>query len=197
MIHLLPHWNWKGREGELTPIFIYTNCASAELFVNGISKGIKKNEKDDYRLKWEDIVYKPGSIKAVGYDEQGNVLAEKEIKTAGEPKRIELFPDRNEIMADGEDLSFVTVKVSDDQGNICPTADNLISFSVEGEGEIIAVGNGNPISHESYIASKRKLFNGLCLVIIRSTNNAGSIKLTAKSPGLIEKGIGIKSVNIN
>jgi beta-galactosidase len=197
MIHLLPHWNWKGREGELTPIFIYTNCASAELFVNGISKGIKKNEKDDYRLKWEDIVYKPGSIKAVGYDEQGNVLAEKEIKTAGEPKRIELFPDRNEIMADGEDLSFVTVKVSDDQGNICPTADNLISFSVEGEGEIIAVGNGNPISHESYIASKRKLFNGLCLVIIRSTNIAGSIKLTAKSPGLIEKGIGIKSVNIN
>jgi beta-galactosidase len=197
MIHLLPHWNWEGREGEVTPVFVYTNCASAELFVNGISKGIKKNEQGVYRLKWEDIIYEPGSIKAVGYDEEGNVLALKEIKTAGEPKKIEVFPDRDKIKADGEDLSFITVKVSDDNGNDCPTADNLISFKIEGEGEIIAVGNGNPISHESYNAHQRKLFNGLCLVIVKSTLNAGSIKLTATSPNLVEKSIDIKSLNIN
>jgi len=197
MIHLLPHWNWEGREGELTPVFVYTNCASAELFVNGISKGIKNNLEGVYRLKWEDIIYEPGSIKAVGYDEQGNVLAEKEIRTAGEPNKIELICDRDEIKADGEDLSFVTVKATDDQGNFCPTSDNLISFKLEGNGEIIAVGNGNPISHESYTGSGRKLFNGLCLVIVKSTLNAGSIKLTATSPNLIEKRIDIKSVKIN
>jgi beta-galactosidase len=197
MIHLLPHWNWEGREGDVTPIFVYTNCASVELFVNGESKGIKNNGKNIYRLKWEDIVYEPGSIKAVGYDENGKVLVEKEIKTAADPKYIELICDRDKIQADGEDLSFVTVKVTDDQGNSCPTADNLISFKVEGEGKIIAVGNGNPISHESYTANMRKLFNGLCLVIVRSTHNAGSIKLTATSPGVIEKSISINSTKID
>ena len=194
MIHLLPHWNWEGREGEVTPVFVYTNCASAELFVNGESRGRKEKEPGQYRLKWNDIIYQPGSIKAVGYDTEGRILAEKEIRTAGKPYKIELSIDRENIKADGEDLSFITVTVTDDMGNICPTADNLITFEIEGEGEIIAVGNGNPISHESYHATQRKLFNGYCLAIVRSTKNAGSIKLLAASPGLVENEIEINSI---
>lgn len=197
MIHLLPHWNWEGREGMITPVFVYTNCASAELYVNGFSKGIKRKEEGIYRLKWEDIIYQPGSIKAVGYDEQGNILVGKEITTAGKPKKIEIKADRNKIKADGEDLSFVTCKLIDDRDNFCPTADNLISFKIEGKGEIFAVGNGNPISIESYRGNQRKLFNGLCLVIVKSTHEVGSIKLTATSKGLIEKSITINSINID
>jgi beta-galactosidase len=184
MIHLLPHWNWEDREGKKTPIFVYTNCSSAELFVNGESRGIKKNEKGLYRLKWNDIKYSPGSIKAIGYDKNGNNVAEKEYITALNPVKVELMADRKDILANGEDLSFVTVKVVDENGIACPMADNLISFDIKGEGEIIAVGNGNPISHESYQAQGRKLFNGLCLVIVRSTNKTGSILLSAKSEGI-------------
>ena len=193
MIHLLPHWNWEGREGKITPVFVYTNCESAELIVNGESKGIKKNEKGIYRLKWNDIKYHPGSIKAIGYDSKGKKIVEKEINTADQPYKIELEADRSSITADGEDLSFVTVKVLDENGNFCPTADNLISFNIEGEGERVAVGNGNPISHESYQAKERKLFSGLCLVIIKSLNNVGTIELTASSEGLVEKSIKIVS----
>jgi beta-galactosidase len=193
MIHLLPHWNWEGREGAITPVYVYTNCESAELIVNGESKGIKKNKNGIYRLKWNDIKYSPGSIKAVGYDANGAKLVEKEYLTAAEPSIISLEADRTNIMADGEDLSFVTVKVLDKDNIFCPTADNLISFNLEGEGEILAVGNGNPISHESYQSNQRKLFNGLCLVIIRSTQNAGKIKLTATSPGLSAKSVSIVS----
>jgi len=197
MIHLLPHWNWEGREGEITPVYVYTNCASAELFVNGVSKGIKRKQEGIYRLKWEDVIYQPGSIKAIGYDEQGNVLAKKEILTAGEPTKIEMSPDRNIIKADGEDLSFVKVKVMDNQGNFCPTANNLISFNIEGKGEILAVGNGNPISLESYKTNHRKLFSGLCLVIVRSAVEADSIKLTATSKGLLKKSIIINSSSLD
>jgi beta-galactosidase len=139
------------------------------------------------------VQYQPGSIKVIGYDDQGKMLAEKEIKTAGRSSKIELAYDRGSIHADGEDLSFVTVQVSDADGNVCPTADNLIEFEIEGQGEIVAVGNGNPISHESYQASQRKLFNGLCLVIVRSTNDEGSIKLTATSNGLKEQSVTIKT----
>ena len=193
MVHLLPHWNWQGREGQVTPVFVYTNCASVELFVNGKSQGKKEKKKGQYRLKWNDVIYQPGSIKAVAYDADSSILAEKEIKTADEPYKIELIADRHKIKSDGEDISFIKVRIEDKKNNFCPTADNLISFNIEGEGEIAAVGNGNPISHESYQASKRKAFNGLCLLVIRSTEKGGEIHISATSPGLEKSKIVIKT----
>jgi beta-galactosidase len=184
MVHLLPHWNWEGREGENTPIFVYTNGSSAELFVNGESQGKKENIKDQYRLRWNDVVYQPGSIKAVAYDANDRVIAEKEIKTASEPYQIEMIADMDKIKADGEDLSFITVKIKDKNNNFCPIADNLISFKIEGAGELAAVGNGNPISLESYQGNQRQVFNGLSLLIVRSTKKEGKISITATSAGL-------------
>ncbi len=184
MIHLLPHWNWAGREGETTPIFCYTNCASAELFVNGVSQGKRVKAKDVYRLRWDDVGYQPGSIKVIGFDEEGHVIQEKEVFTAGEPYRIELSADRHIITADGEDLAFVTVRILDEAGNICPRADNLVEFQVNGVAELFAVGNGNPISIESYQASHRKAFNGLCLAIVRSDGHNGEISFEASSEGI-------------
>jgi len=193
MIHLLPHWNWEGREGEVTPVFCYTNCASAELFVNDESHGKKEKKEGEYRLKWNDVIYQPGSIRVVGYDSQGNILSQKEIKTAGEPYQVELIPDRSSIHADGEDLSFVTVRVTDQEGNLCPLADHLISFQIVGEGTLAAVGNGNPISHESYQEPQRKAFHGLCLVVVKSTSQAGRIKMVASSPELVGDRVSIQT----
>lgn len=193
MIHLLPHWTWPGREGEITPVFCYTNCEFAELFVNGKSMGKKEKKTGEYRLKWENVRYMPGSIKAIGYDQQGNIVCQTEIKTAGEPYQIELIPDREIIQADGEDLAFVTVRIIDKDSTLCPLADNLVNFKIEGEGTIAAVGNGNPISLESYQAPHRKAFHGLCLVVVRATKQPGEIHLTASSPGLKEDAITLKS----
>jgi beta-galactosidase len=195
MVHLLPHWNWKGREGEITPVYCYTNCDAVELFVNGKSFGKKSKNTGEYRLKWDDVTYQPGSIKAVAYDMNGNFVCEKEITTAGEPRKIKLSVDRETILADGEDIGFVTVQITDQNGNFCPLADNLISFTTKGEGKILCVGNGNPISLESYQTDKRKAFNGLCLVLVQSTKNEGDIRLTATSPGLEEQSIVFNSQN--
>jgi beta-galactosidase len=163
MVHLLPHWNWPGREGEVTPVYCYTNCESAELFVNGRSLGEKR---------------------VVAYDKAGNALCNKEIKTADKPVAVELTPDRAEINADGEDLCFVTVKIVDKDGVFCPTADNRVAFEIEGPGRIAAVGNGDPVSFESFGADYRKAFNGLCLLVIRSERIPGEIKIKAISEGL-------------
>jgi beta-galactosidase len=184
MVHLLPHWNWPGREGEITPVFVYTNCASAELFVNGRSFGKKSKQKGVYRLKWEDVTYEPGSIKAIAYDNAGKALCSKEIKTAGEPAGIVLIPDRGTIDADGKDLSFVTVKIVDRDGNFCPTGDNLVNFKINGPATIAGVGNGNSMSYESFRANHRKAFNGLCLVVVRPQRTPGKIEITASSNGL-------------
>ena len=193
MIHLLPHWNWEGREGEITPVFCYTNCSSAELIVNGKSLGKREKKAGEYRLKWNDVVYQPGSIKAVGYDKQGRALCEKEIMTAGQSNKIELISDRKTIQADGENLAFVTVRITDKEGNFCPRADNLINFQIEGEGTITCVGNGDPTSLESYLFNQRKAFHGLCLVVVKSTRQAGNIRLIASSPDLTEDIIVVKS----
>ena len=189
MIHLLPHWNWNGREGEVTPVYCYTNCSWVQLFVNGKSLGKKEKKAGQYRLKWNDVVYQPGSIKVVGYDDKGKVLCEKEIRTAGKPYKIELAADREMITADGEDVSFVTVRIVDEEGRLCPEADNLVHFKIEGNGDVACVGNGNPISHESYQAKQRKAFHGLCLAVVRSTKQGGDIRLTAKSKGLVSEQI--------
>ncbi len=184
MVHLLPHWNWLGREGEITPVFCYTNCASAELFVNGRSLGKKHKEKGIYRLKWEDVTYQPGAIKAIAYDDAGKALCSTEIKTAGAAAAIELTADRAVIDADGRDLSFITTKILDEDGVFCPTADNKVSFKIEGPAEIYAVGNGDTTNYESFKAEHHKAFNGLCLLVIRSERKAGRVKITAVSDSL-------------
>ena len=183
MVHMLPHWNWKGREGQLTPVMVYTSAASAELFVNGVSHGKKVSQDGIYRLIWEEVEYEPGSIKTIVYDEGGSTVAEKVINTAGKPAKIVLSPDRT-MLGPAGDLSFVSVTITDEDGNICPGAQNLVSFTIEGQGRIVAVGNGNPISHESYQAEKRKAFNGKCLAIVGTIGKAGKISLEASSSGL-------------
>ncbi|MFI3322177.1 MAG: beta-galactosidase GalB [Rikenellaceae bacterium] len=201
MIHLLPHWNWEGMEGETIPVYAYTNCQEAELFVNGKSMGKKVKGKDlteikvqflryegktfmtKYRLSWE-VPYVKGEIKVVGYND-GKAITEKVIKTAGKCSNIALSPDRAVIDADGSDLSYVTVRIEDKEGNICPNADNLVNFKVEGAGELIAVGNGDPTSTASFQADNRKAFSGMCMAIIKSKKGqSGEIKITATSKGL-------------
>ncbi|MBQ3554668.1 MAG: DUF4982 domain-containing protein [Bacteroidales bacterium] len=202
-LHILPHWNWKGREGEITPIFVYTNYPTAELFINGKSQGKRTkdmsvtvyNSADSassadlkrlarYRLMWMDTKYEAGTVKVVAYNENGEVAAEKEIKTAGKPYKIELIPDRTEITADGKDLSFVTVKVVDKEGNLCPVAANQIKFKVKGNGKYVAGANGDPTSLESFQEPTMKVFNGMMTAIIGSNEIPGAITLEATSKGL-------------
>ena len=211
-LHILPHWNWAGREGEVTPVFVYTNYPSAELFINGKSQGrrtkdmsvtvhnsgdeeSKKNFKRQqrYRLMWMDTVYEPGTVKVVAYDADGNAVAEKEIHTAGNPYRIVLEADRSNIKADGKDLSFVTVKVVDKNGNLCPLADNEISFKVKGAGSYRAGANGDPTSLESFQEPKMKVFNGMMTAIVSSSETPGEIVLEASAKGVRKAVVTIKS----
>ena len=202
-LHILPHWNWAGREGEVTPVFVYTNYPSAELFINGKSQGRRTKDmsvtvhnsadslsmktfkrQQRYRLMWMDTVYEPGTVKVVAYDADGNPVAEKEIHTAGKPYRIVLEADRSQIKADGKDLSFVTVKVVDRNGNLCPLADNKISFKVKGKGSYRAGANGNPASLESFQEPEMKVFYGMMTAIVSSSKEPGDIILEATSKGL-------------
>ncbi|MEG0648123.1 MAG: DUF4982 domain-containing protein, partial [Bacteroides sp.] len=206
-LHILPHWNWEGREGQVTPVFVYTNHPSAELFINGKSQGkrtkdlsVNVNNSGDslsvaqlkrqkrYRLMWMDTKYEPGTVKVVAYDKDGKAVAETEVHTAGKPDHIELIPDRSVIAADGKDLSFFTVKVVDKHGNLCPNASNEISFKVKGEGSYRAGANGNPASLESFQTPKMKVFSGMMTAIVQSTEKGGKITLEATAKGL-KKGV--------
>lgn len=184
MAHILPHWNWPERIGLVTPVHVYTSGDEGELFLNGKSLGRKKKGPDDFRLRWDDVVYQPGTLKVVTYKD-GRKWATDVMKTAGAAARFKLSPDRDRICADGKDVSFVTVTVQDKNGVTVPRASNAIHFEIEGPGEIVATDNGDPTSLESFQAHDRKAFNGLCLVIVRAKNGeAGTIKLIAKSNGL-------------
>ena len=198
-LHILPHWNWKGREGEITPVFVYTNYDSAELFVNGKSMGIQKKNhstpQNRYRLMWMDIKYIPGSLKVIAYDENGNGVAEKEIKTAGKPYKIVLNPDRNIIKANGEDISFVTVSVVDKNGIPCPTATNQLKFKVTGHGTFRAVCNGDATSLELFHLPTMKLFSGKLVVLVQSKKEEGTITLKVSGKGLISEKIFLNSIN--
>ena len=201
MLHILPHWNWQGREGEDIPVFAYTNADEVELFLNGKSLGRKRrfaetleipanpNVSGDgkfltkYRLWWK-VPYQPGTLKAIGYS-GGKEVAEQEMHTAGGPARINLVPDRRVIHADGDDLSFVAVRIEDKDGNLCPLADNLIRFKVAGEGDIAGVDNGNASTTEPFKADHRSAFNGLALLIVRSRPEAGKIHVVGSGDGLL------------
>jgi beta-galactosidase len=187
-LHILPHWNWKGREGETTPVFVYTSYNRAELFVNGKSQGVKEKDKnsrlDRYRLRWMDVKYEPGTIKVVALDENNKPLAEKEIHTAGKPYQIELSADRTELTANGEDISYITVSVHDRQGNLCPKAANALKFKVSGAGEYRAACNGDATSLEMFHQPHMKLFNGKLVILVKSTEKAGDIKVNVSGKGL-------------
>ena len=187
-LHILPHWNWEGREGETTPVFVYTNYNSAELFVNGKSQGIQmKNDstvQNRYRLMWMDVKYEPGEVKVVAFDDAGRAVASKTIKTAGKPHHIELVPDRIELMADGKDLSFVTVRIVDKDGNLCPTASNQLKFKVIGAGTFKAVANGDPTNLELFHLPQMHAFNGMLEAIVQTDENPGTIHLKVSASGL-------------
>ena len=190
LVHILPHWNWKDFEGKEIPVWCYSNCESIELFLNGKSLGEKKfSDSNDLHLVW-NVPYSPGTLKAVAKN-NGKIICTDVIKTAGDPAKIILTPDRTEISADGKDLSYVKVEIVDKNGVVCPNADNLVKFKINGEGIIAGAGNGNPISHEEFKADKRKAFHGLALVILQSTDENGEINLTAISDGLKESAITI------
>ena len=187
-LHILPHWNWEGREGEVTPVYCYTSYPSAELFVNGKSQGKRTKDAsrpyDRYRLRWNDVVYEPGVVKVVAYDETGNAVAEKEMRTAGRPHHLVLTSDRRELAANGKDLAFVTVQAVDKDGNPCPLADNALRFDVVGAGEYRAACNGDATSTELFHLPTMKLFNGQLVVIVRTHEQPGEINLTVSGKGL-------------
>lgn len=184
MAHILPHWTWPERAGQVTPVHVFTSGDEAELFLNGKSLGRKKKAQYEYRLRWDDVVYQPGTLKVVAY-RSSKEWAVTETKTADAAAKVKLEPDRNEIRADGLDLSFVTATVTDESGLTAPRADNRIQFSLEGPGEIVATDNGDPTSFELFQSRSRKAFSGLCLAIVRSQpGKPGRIKLTATADGL-------------
>ncbi len=180
VLHIFPHWNWQ--PGQVIDIWAYTNCQEVELFLNGRSLGCKRKTGEDLHLSWK-VSFKPGILKAIGRI-AGKEIISQEIRTAGKPAKIILTADRDTIHADGRDLSFITVKVTDTYGTVVPYADDLINFSVSGVGAIAGVDNGNPVSHESFRTNYRKSFHGLCLLVVRSGHKEGSIDVTAKADGL-------------
>jgi beta-galactosidase len=211
MVHVLPHWNWEGKEGEIIPVVSYTNAEEVELFVNGKSFGKKRKGIDKtpipinfidweggrykgthmspYRLMWE-VPYQPGSLKVVAYT-NGVVVAEKRINTAGKPAKIELIPDRDILDADGQDISFITVRITDKDGNICPMANHLVEFSVSDLGTIAAVGNGDPATTAPFQSNQRNAFNGLCMLMVKTTKKTGKLSVQATSDGLKEASISL------
>ncbi|MCB0776921.1 MAG: DUF4982 domain-containing protein [Chitinophagaceae bacterium] len=184
MAHILPHWNWPERVGMETPVHVFTSGDEAELFLNGRSLGKKKKGLYEYRLRWDDVRYEPGIVKVVAY-KNGKQWAEETVQTTGKPAQLVLSADRKNINNDGDDLSFITVSVTDENGLTVPNAMNDIEFNIEGPGEIVATDNGDPASLVSFSSTKRKAYFGLALVIIRFEKGAmDDIKVTASSPGL-------------
>ena len=197
-LHILPHWNWEGREGETTPVFVYTNFNSAELFVNGKSMGIQKKNNETLlnrnRLMWMEVKYEPGTVKVVAFDDAGNPAAEQEIHTAGAPHHLLLQADREQIVANGNDLSYVTVSVVDKDGNLCPTADNQLHFEVRGEGKFKVVCNGDATSLEMFHLPTMKAFSGKLVATVQSLEEAGTLTLLVSGDGLETGTLEIKSI---
>ena len=191
-IHLLPHWTWTGREGQVTPVYCYTDYPSAELFVNGKSQGrITKNKNsrlDRYRLRWQNVKYEKGEIKVVVYDEQGNKAGEKTVKTAGKPAKLQLTADRSTIAADGNDLAFITVSLTDKNGTLCPDADHLLEFKVTGAATFNSVCNGDATSLEVFTSPTMKLFHGQLVVVVQASTAPGKATFTVK-----DKNTGIRA----
>ncbi|HEY5233636.1 MAG TPA: beta-galactosidase GalB [Verrucomicrobiae bacterium] len=193
MAHILPHWNWPDRIGQITPVHVFTSGDSAELFLNGKSLGKKTKGPFEYRLEWNDVKYKPGTLKVVAY-KNGKKWATDVMKTTGPATKLTLQADRSTIATDGRDLSYITVTVADKQGLLVPQSKNHIKFEISGPGEIVATDNGDPTSFESFQVPEHNAFNGLALVIVRAkAGRPGTIILNAESDGLKGSSVRIKS----
>lgn len=196
-LHILPHWNWEGHEGQKVPVFVYTNYPSAELFINGKSYGRQTKHKDGtvenrYRLMWYNTVYEPGEVKVVAYDESNKAVAEKTVRTAGKPHHIELSTDYPLLKADGKDLAYVTLKIVDKDGNLCPTDGRLVNFKVKGAGKYRASANGDPTCLDLFHLPRMHAFSGMLTVIVQSGEKSGEIELQASARGVKTGKITIK-----
>jgi len=189
VLHVFPHWNWPGKEGQMISVWVHSNCDEVELFLNGRSLGKKTMERYGH-LEWL-VPYAPGKLEAKGSCQGKQLSAVRE--TTGVAAGIALAPDRSALSADGADLAWVGVSVVDDKGRVVPTAGNRVRFSVTGSGKILGVGNGDPACHESVKASQRSAFNGLCMVLVQTTRTSGNIILTAESDGLKPTTITLRS----
>lgn len=187
-LHILPHWNWKGREGQVRPIFVYTNYPSAELFINGKSYGKKtKNNstlQNRYRMMWMDAIYESGEVKVVAYDDKGNAAMEKTIRTAGKPHHIELVSDRTQLSADGKDLAYINVRIVDKDGNLCPDDQRIVTFKVKGNGKYRASANGDPTSLDLFHLPQMPAFNGQLTSIVQAGEEDGKLVFEATAKGL-------------
>ncbi len=199
VLHVFPHWNWAGKEGEVVPVHVYSSYPMVELFVNGVSQGKKVfthygsivnggsgAELGRYRLMWNDVVYQPGEVKAVAYDAKGNAVAEAVVKTAGTPARLVLSADRASLAADGDDLVYVTAAVVDADGVVCPLADDRITFSVTGAGELLTTDAGDQRETESFARADKKALAGYLVACVRSLKDVtGVLTVTASADGLV------------
>ena len=205
-LHVLPHWNWAGREGEVTPVFVYTSYPSAELFVNGVSQGVRAKKAADgivpclgekamerFRLMWKDVIYQPGEIKVVAYDADGKAVAEKVIRTAGKASAIRLTPDREVLKADGEDLCYVNVSLVDKDGNPVPVDSRLVKVKVSGAGSFKAVANGDPTCLEPFQQPQMHLFNGQLTVLVQAATQPGDITVEVTGKGVKKAILKIKT----
>lgn len=193
MAHILPHWNWPNRVGQITPVHVFTSGDEAELFLNGQSLGRKKKAAFEYRIRWDDVKYQAGELKVIAY-KNGEIWAEETIKTTDKAAKLLATADRSTIKADGEDLAFITVKITDKNGLMIPDANNTIRFSLEGNGEIVATDNGDPANLVSFASQERAAYYGMALVIVRANKGSkGEMKLVATADGLEQTTVTIKS----
>jgi len=200
-LHILPHWTWKDRRGEVTPVMVYTDFPSAELFINGKSQGVQKKmdaaeankllqAKDTlnftrrYRLIWDQVKYEPGELKVVAYDANGRAAMEKVVHTAGKPHHIELVADRTQLSADGKDLAYVTVRVVDKDGNLCPDDGRLVKFKVTGAGHYRAAANGDAACLDLFHLPQMHAFCGQLTVLVQSGEETGQVTFEATAAGL-------------
>ena len=198
-LHILPHWNWEGHEGDTVPVFVYTDYPEAELFINGKSYGrqhkvtdapIAKGKIYDpevlkrYRLMWMDAIYEPGEVRVVAYDKQGDKADEKILRTAGKPHHLELATRHSTIKADGKDLAYVTVRVVDKDGNLCPMDSREVKFNVKGAGTFRATANGDPTNLQQFHQPRMKAFSGQLTAIVQAGESVGEIILTASAKGI-------------
>ena len=191
-VHILPHWNWEERIGEITPVHIYTSGDAVELFLNGKSLGRREKAHSYDRLTWDDVRYEPGSLKAIAY-KNGQKWAEELVETTGKPAALQVTAEKTELKSDGTDLSFIRVAVVDSQGRVVPRSKNHLKFSVTGPAEIIATDNGDATSLLPFQLSERDAYNGLALVILRSQYmKQGKVVLTVESKGLPKQKVVLK-----
>ena len=189
MAHILPHWNWPERKGLVTPVHVYTSGDEAELFLNGKSLGRKKKAEFEYRLKWDDVVYQPGELKVIAY-KGGAKWAEDVMRTTEKASMLSMAADRPEIKTNGSDLVYITVRIEDKNKLLVPKSSNLINFSIEGPGKIVAVDNGDATSHDPFQANYRKAYNGMALVIVKAEKGA-TVPFTVKAESKGLKGAAV------